>query len=806
MGTLFNDIRYGARTLWKTPGFTGVAVLALALGIGANSAIFSVVNSVLLRPLPYRDPDRLVFVMENFQQQDSSVSYPNFADWREQNRVFEQLAASRVTSFNLTGAGEAERLQGRMVTANFFHTLGVAPAAGRDFAPEEDRPGGEAVAVLSHGFWQRRFGGDPSVVGRRLLLNGQSHTVIGVAPAGFEYYSPVDLFVPLGSWTHPAMSERGSHPSIYAVGRLKQGVTLEQARAEMGAIMERLGAEYPLTNQGHGVTLVPVYENVVGDVRPPLMILLGAVAFVLLIACANVANLLLARASARRKELAVRIALGATRGRIVRQLLSESVLLALLGGALGLLLALWGTDLLTSMIPEGIPRLQETSVNGRVLGFTLLVSLLTGIAFGSVPALQASKPDLNDTLKEGGRGSTGRRSRARSAFVVAEVALALVLLVGAGLMIKSFAEVRRVEAGFNPQKLLTAQMSLSAEKYPGAKALAFLDELQRRIGALPGVESAAFSNGLPIYGAGTTSFLIEGQPRPKMGEEPTAVEYVTTPGYFRTMGIPLLKGRYFSERDTRGSPMVALVDEDFARRFFPGEDAVGKRFQLFREYPAAEIVGVVGHVKHFGLDAAAPFQAQFYFTLAQIPDQYMNRMMGGISLVVRTAHDPADMAAAVRREVLAVDAEQPVYQVQTMEQIVSESLALRRFSMALLTVFAAVAALLATVGIYGVMSYSVSQNTHEIGIRMALGARPGDMLRLVIRQGMGLALIGVGLGLAGSLAVTRVMSSLLFGVSALDPTTFAGVTALLTAAALLACYVPARRATKVDPMEALRYE
>ncbi|HEV3469193.1 MAG TPA: ABC transporter permease [Pyrinomonadaceae bacterium] len=806
MRTLLLDARHALRTLVKSPGFTAVAVLALALGIGANTAIFSVINSVLLRPLPYREPDRLVFVMENFQQQDSAVSFPNFADWREQNRVFEELAASRLTSFNLTGAGEAERLQGRMVTANFFEALGVEPAAGRDFTPEEDRPGGEAVAVLSHGFWQRRLGGDPKVVGRQLLLNGRSHTVVGVAPAGFEFYTPVEVFVPLGSWTHQAMGERGSHPSIYAVGRLKEGVTLEQARAEMDAIMERLAEQYPTTNQGHGATLIPVYENVVGGVRPALMILLGAVAFVLLIACANVANLLLARSSGRRKELAVRAALGATRGRIVRQLLVESVLLALLGGAAGLLLALWGTDLLTSMIPDAVPRPLETGVNARVLGFTLLASLLTGVIFGSVPALQASNPDLNDALREGTRGSTGRRSRLRNAFVVSEVALALVLLVGAGLMVKSFAEVQKVEPGFDPQKLLTAQLSLSAEKYPGPKAVAFLEEVRQRIGALPGVESAAFSNGLPIYGAGITSFLIEGQPRPAPGGEPTAVEYVTTPGYFRTMGIPLLKGRYLDERDTRQGQMVALVDEDFARRFFPGEDPLGKRVKLFREYPAAEIVGVVGHVKHFGLDAAAPFQAQFYFALAQLPDDYINRMTGGISLVVRTKGDPAGAAADVRREVFAVDKEQPVYQARTMEDLISESLALRRFSMSLLALFAAVAALLAAVGIYGVMSYSVSQHTRELGIRMALGAEARDMLWLVIRQGMGLALVGVGLGLAGALALTRVMSSLLYGVTATDPATFAAVTALLTAAALLACYVPARRATKVDPMEALRYE
>jgi predicted permease len=807
METLLQDLRYGARTLWKSPGFASVAILALALGIGANTSIFSVVNSVLLRPLPYREAARLVYLMETSQQHDSAVSVPNFNDWREQNQVFDQLAASRLASFNLTGAGEPARLQGRMASVNFFRTLGVSVAAGRDFLPEEGRAGASPVVILSHGFWLRQFGGDAGVVGRQLTLNNESHTVVGVAPAGFEYDSPVDLFVPLDSWAHPVTKERGSHPGIYAVGRLKAGVTIEEARAQMAAVMGRLAAQYPDTDQGKGVKLVPLYEHVVGDIKPSLLVLLGAVGFVLLIACANVANLLLARSTARAKEIAVRTALGATRGRIVRQLLSESVLLSLAGGTLGLLLALWGTDLLTGMIPEGVPRLKQTAISLPVLGFTLAVSLLTGLLFGSFPALHASKPDLNEALKEGGRSSTGARSFARSLFVVSEVALALVLLVGAGLMIKSFVRAQSVEPGFDPRNLLTMQLALSGEKYQGQKITNFFDEARRRIEAVPGVKSAAFSNGLPFYGAGSTSFLIEGQPAPPKGEEPTAIEYVTTPGYFKTLGIPLLRGRYITEQDARNAQMVAVVDEDFARRFFPGEDAVGKRFKLFRdEYPATEIVGVVGHVKHFGLDAPAPYQSEFYFALAQLPDQYVGRMAGGMSLVVKTDGDAAAASGAVRRALLSLDSDQPVYGVRTMADTISESLAPRRFSMSLLAVFACVAALLAAVGIYGVMSYAVTQHTREIGIRMALGAQASDMLRLVVGQGMRLALAGIGVGLAASFALTRVMSGLLFGVSATDLQTFAAVSALLAATALLSCYVPARRATKIDPMTALRYE
>jgi putative ABC transport system permease protein len=807
METLFQDLRYGARTLLKSPGFAAVAILALALGIGANTAIFSVVHSVLLRPLPYADAARLVYLMETSQQHDSAVSVPNFNDWRDQNQVFDALAASRLTSFNLTGAGEPERLQGRMATVNFFRTLGGSVAAGRDFLPEEARAGASPVVILSHGFWLRQFGGDAGVIGRQLTLNNESHTVVGVAPAGFEYDSPVDLFVPLDSWAHPVTKERGSHPGIYAVGRLKPGVTIEEARAQMSAVMGRLSAQYPDTNQGKGAKLVPIYEHVVGDVKPSLFVLLGAVGFVLLIACANVANLLLARSTARAKEMAVRAALGATRGRIVRQLLSESVLLSLAGGTLGLLLALWGTDLLTNMIPEGVPRLRHTAISLPVLGFTLAVSFLTGLLFGSFPALHASNPDLNDALKEGGRSSTGARSLARSLFVVAEVALALVLLVGAGLMIKSFARAQSVEPGFDPENLLTMHLSLSGEKYQGQKIANFFDEARRRIEAVPGVKSAAFSNGLPFYGAGSTSFLVEGKPQPPKGEEPTAIEYVTTPGYFKTLGIRLLRGRYITEQDTKGAQMVAVVDEDFARRFFPGEDAVGKRFKLFRDgYTATEIVGVVGHVKHFGLDAPEPYQSEFYFALAQLPDQYIARMAGGMSLAVKTDGDAAAMGGAVRRALLSVDADQPVYEVRTMADAISESLAPRRFSMALLAVFAAVAILLAGVGIYGVMAYRVTQHTREIGIRMALGAQPGDMMRLVVGQGMLLALAGIGVGLVASFALTRVMSGLLFGVSATDSQTFAAVSALLAATALLSCYVPARRATKIDPMVALRYE
>jgi putative ABC transport system permease protein len=810
MGTFFQDLRYAVRMMLKNPGFTVVAVFVLALGIGANSALFSVVNAVLIRPLPYSDPDRLMIMWEKSATQDTSVAYPNFVDWRDQNQVFEQIAAFRRESFNLVGAGEAERLSGRMISANFFNTLGVKPLLGRDFVAEEDRASGNRVVILNYGFWQRRFGGAQDIIGRQLSLSNQSYTVVGVMPSDFRFGVESDIFVPIGL-AEERFKERGAHPGIYVIGRLKPGVTQEQGRAEMDTIQARLGQQYPDTNAERRIHLESLYENTVEEVRPALWILLGAVGFVLLIACANVANLLLARSAARQKEIAIRTALGASRWRIVRQLLTESVLLSVLGGGLGLLLAVWGTDLLTKVVPaDRVPRLDTAGIDLKVLGFTMLVAILTGVVFGLAPALQASKTDLNESLKEGDRGSTGNRHRVRSVLVVSEVALALVLLIGAGLLVKSFWRLQTVETGFDSSNLLTMQLSYTAEKGQERKATDFFQQLEAQIQSVPGVESVALSSGLPFAGAAEQSFSIEGRPEEKAGRPLMAVQYITTPEYLQTMGIELKRGRYLSEQDRRDAPLVAVIDESLAQKYFPNEDPLGKRLTLGghgpHQMPAYEIVGIVEHVKHYGLEGETPVDPQFYFSLNQASDELLSIIARRISVVVRTKTDPLSLVGSVRQQVAAADPNQPVYNVRTMEQLVTETISTRRFSMFLLITFALVALLLAAVGIYGVISYSVTQRTHEIGIRMALGAQTGDILKLVLGHGMLLTLIGIGAGLIAALVLTRVMSSLLFNVSATDPLTYVSIALLLGGVAFLAIIIPARRAMRVDPMEALRYE
>jgi putative ABC transport system permease protein len=807
METLWQDIRYGFRMLFKKPGFTVVAVLALALGIGANTAIFSVVNAVLLRPLPYADPDRLVIMWEKAATQDTSVSYPNFLDWRAQNQAFEQIAAFRRSSFNLVGAGgEPERLAGRMVSASFFQTFGVPVLKGRDFPPEEDRVGGNRVVILGYGFWQRRFGGAESIIGQQLNLNNQGYTVIGITPPAFRYGAETDIYVLIGQGEEKFYQERGHHPGIYVVGRLKPGVNLEQGRADMDTIMARLGQQYPDTNTDRRIHIESLYDNTVEDVRPALLILLGAVGFVLLIACANVANLLLARSAVRQKEIAVRTALGASRLRIIRQLMTESVLLSLIGGAAGLLLALWGTDALKSIVPGDIPRLDESGLDLRVLSFTMLVSVLTGVVFGLAPALQASRLDLNEALKEGERGSTGSRHRLRGALVISEIAIALVLLVGAGLMLKSFWRLQSVNTGFEAKNLLTMQLSYTARPDEGQKVRSFLERLEERVKNLPGVESVALSNGVPFLGAVEDSFWVEGRPKAKPTDEMMGVLYITTPDYFRTMGIDLKKGRYLTPQDRADSRPVTVIDERLAEKYFPNEDPIGKRLTNDPEQPPFEIVGVVEHVKHYGLDGEVPVDPQFYYALEQVPDKYFPVIVNRLTLLARTSGDPLSLIGSVRQQVLAVDSNQPVYNARTMEQVINESIAPRRFAMLLLTIFAGVALLLAGVGIYGVMSYSVTQRTHEIGVRIALGATVSDILKMIVGQGMFLALVGVGIGLIAALALTRVMASLLYGVSTTDPLTFGSISVLLAIVACAACYIPARRATKVDPMVALRYE
>jgi putative ABC transport system permease protein len=812
MDTFWQDVRYGLRMLWKSPGFTLVTVLALALGIGANTAIFSVVNTVLLRPLPFPNGERIVFMGEWTQQiPEMSVSYPNFMDWRDQNQVFEQIAAFRNANYVLTGVGEPERLDGRQVSSAFFPVLGVAPAVGRNFTPEEDKPGGNPVALISHGFWQRRLGGDASIVNKPLMLNGESYTVIGILPQTFEWQSPVDVFVTVGLHSDRLMN-RDSHPGMYVLGLLKPGVSVEQARAEMKTIAARLADQYPQTNAGNSVALQSLQDQAVQDIRPALLILLAAVGFVLLIACANVANLLLARAASRSKEIAIRTALGAGRLRIIRQLLTESLLLSLLGGLLGLLFAMWGIDALLAAIPDDVPRLLVANIglNGRVLAFTFGISVLTGLLFGLAPALQASKSNLNESLKEGGRSGSagGSHQSVRNALVVVEVGVSLLLLVGAGLLIQSFMRLQQTDLGFDPQNVLTLRVPLPEARYKeNAQVASFWEELENRVRVLPGVESVGITRGLPMNGGIESGITVEGQEVANIKDITVAVNLFASANYFHTMKIPLVSGRYFTEQDTKDSQPVVLVDEMLVARFFPNTDPVGKRLKMGgvdSQSPWLQVVGVVKHVKHYSPDEEG--RVEIYTPYKQVPQAFFAAATRSMWLAVKTQSDPTALTAAIRNEVQQIDKDQPISNVDTMENIVAATVAPQKFATWLLGIFAATAMLLAAIGIYGVMAYSVTQRTHEIGIRMALGAGQKDVLRMVVGQGMKLALIGVALGLAGSFAATRLMSSLLFGVSATDPLTYGGVALLLAAVALFACLIPARRATKVDPMIALRYE
>jgi putative ABC transport system permease protein len=821
MYTLLQDVRYGIRMLLKNPGITFVVILALALSVGANTAIFSVVNAVLLRPLPFHEADQLVFLNETSKVMDDiSISYPNFTDWRNQNTVFEKIGVYNRSSYNLTGAGEAERMVTGQVSADLFSALRVNAALGRVFTNEEDQPGGTPVVVLSYSLWQRRFGGQASILNQSLTLNNKSYQVIGVMPQGYAYPSRVEMWVPVGQLSdQPSWQQRGNHPGLYGIARLKPGVTLAQAKAEMDNIGANLEKQYNDSNAGNGVRVRPLLEIFVSDIRRALWVLFAAVGFVLLIACANIANLLLARSTSRQKEMAIRAAMGAGRWRIARQLLTESVLLSLVGGILGLLLARWGIDLILYISPDAIPRAHEIGINWQILAFTIGLSFLTGILFGLVPALQAGIVDVNETLKETGRGVT-RKHWLRSSLVVVEVASTLVLLIGAGLLIRSFYRLQQVNPGFSYEHLTSFSVALPQKKYATAEQRAdFYQRLLENIRSIPGVQATAAASGLPLGNNGwQTSFVIEGQPLPPRNQTPLMEACLVTPDYFRAMNIPLLRGRYFTERDDRSSlagrdlskldenqrEIAALnsivIDQEFARRYWREEDPVGKRIKLGtdEDAPALTVLGVVGRVKMEGLNQDSN-RVQGYFPFQQIPN-------GGMTVIIKGASDPNQLISAVRQQVKAIDPDQPIYGIRTMDEIRAESVASERLNLTLLSIFAGIALVLAIVGIYGVMSYSVTQRTHEIGIRLAIGAQSRDVFRMILRQGMTLALIGIGIGLVGALVLTRLMTTMLFGVEPTDPVTFAVIAALLTGVALLACYLPGRRAMKVDPVVSLRYE
>ena len=810
MTTLLQDVRYGLRMLAKSPGFTAVALLALALGIGANTAIFSVVNGVLLRPLPYPEPGRLMKIYEkspDFSQ--SSVSYPDFLDWQREVRSFTGMAAYRGNDFNFTGSGQPEHLRGSLVSATLLPVLGVNPLLGRNFLPQEDQQGSSGVVMLTYGLWKKRFGGDPNILGKTMTLNAKNYTVIAVLPSDFRFRGQAELYVPLGQWDFVGLRDRENHPGLDVVARLRPGVTLAAAQAEMTSIARALAQKYPKTNAGEGATVVGMKDDMVGYIRPTLLLLLGAVGFVLLIACANVANLLLARSSARSREFAIRAALGAGRPRVVRQLLTESVLLALGGALLGMLLASWGTRLALAAVPNTLPRSQEIGLDSSVLLFTLLVSILTGIVFGLAPAFHSSRVNPQESLKEGARSSGGGRHRAEGIFVVVEVGLAVVLLAGAGLMMQSIWRLFRVDTGFDPHHVLTTDVALSPSVMasPAGIRLAYR-QLLDRVSSIPGVKSASLTSLVPLSGDDSEIPFWSGEgPQPAPDRTSSALFYIVTSDYLRVMGVPLKEGRFFTDHDRLGSALVVVIDEVMAKHLFPGQDAVGKQFSLPILGPV-QVVGVAGHVKHWGLDSddTAKIRDEFYFPLLQIPDKFMSGTVTGLTLVVRTAPDPLSLVSAVRAQVAGPTGDQPIFDVASMEEVISDSLVERRFTMLLLVIFASVAVAMAAVGIYGVMSYAVSRRTHELGVRIALGASRHEILRLVVREGITLAVTGTAVGLAAAFALTRFMASLLYGVRPADPATFGAVSLLLVGIALLACYVPAWRATRVDPLVALRYE
>jgi predicted permease len=814
---MMQDLRYGLRMLAKSPGFTAVAILTLALGIGANTALFSVVNGVLLNPLPYPHPEQLVWLAEskpNFAT--GSISFPNFQDWQKNNQTFSSMGLSRGYSYNLTGLGEAEQLRGRLISSDFFGVLGVNPAIGRSFALGEDAIGAAPIAMISGGLWKRKFGSSPEVLGKSLTLDGKDYTIVGVIPASFELslggFHDIDVYVPIGQWGNPLLPKRGAGLGFHGIGRLKPGVTIEQARTDMQRVTGDLAAAFPDTDKGIGAGIFSLKQTIVKDSQVFLLVLLAAVGFVLLIACVNVANLMLARSTVRTREFAIRTAMGASQGRLLRQLLTESLLLAFTGGAIGLLLATWGTKLAIAQLPVTLPRGAEIGLDARVLLFTLVITLACGIFFGLGPALKSARPNLHDTLKEGGRGASGSRHRAQGVFVVVEMAMALVLLIAAGLMIRSLSALWKVDPGFDSHHLLTFGVALppTMSKAGPAGIRAALRQVDQELAAVPGVQSVSLSWGAtPIVSDDEDLFWIEGQPKPSSDDEMNmALSYVVEESYLNVMRTTLERGRFFTPQDNEKASHVVVIDDAFAKQFFGDKDPIGQHIFLTNKGGRAEIVGVVEHVKQWGLDSddKEKLHAQLYFPYMQLPDEAMALSWNGTGVMVRYDPKMPAIAESMREAIKRISSGHVMSSTQTMDSIISDSLAIQQVSLILLGAFAALALGLASSGIYGVISYVVQQRTQEIGVRMALGAKRTDVLRLVLGTGMKMAGMGVLIGLAASFGLMRLMAGLLFGVSATDPLTFTLVSILLAIVAVAACYFPARGAMRVDPMVALRYE
>lgn len=816
MHSIWQDLRYAARSLRLTPGYTTVIIATLAFAIGANAAIFSVADAVMLRPYPYPGIERIVAINEKVRAgQQMSVAWPTFQDWLAQNRSFEFLGVYRNTAANLTGRDQPERLNAAVVSSGLFGAMGIAPLAGRTFASEEDVPNAARVAVVSERLWRTRFNADPSLVGRSLVLNGEPHVVIGIMPAGMRFPSRLtDVWLPIGPVVPTFPPSRGSHPGLFAMGRLKAGVTFEAAVNDMDAVARRIETENPATNHNVAVTMVPYYEQIVSSIRPTLVILLGAVGFVLLIGCANLANLMLARAERRQREIAVRAALGAARRRVIQQLLTESLLLAAIGGSLGLALATWGVRLFVATRPVSVPRIDLIGVDARVVLFAALLSIVTGVVFGLVPALRASSPDLIATLNETGRSTSGTRSaRFRSSLVVVEVALAVVLLVGAGLMVRSFNRLMAVPTGFDPDGVVTMRITLPPAKYRDVdRWQAFHRDLASAVSSIPGVQAAGLNSAVPLEGGGSEAGVaVEGRPMPSPQHPgPATLFQASSPGYLEAMGIRLLRGRHFTAQDSKASTPVVIVDESLIRVLFPNEDALGKRISFeFHGAPGTdgrvvwrEIVGIVSHVRHYGLASEPPF-VQLYAPLDQLPIYFVQRRPS-MALVARTTMAPEALTAAIRREMGAIDPDIPVYNVQTMKTYIAQDTERPRLGVLLLGGLGALALVLAVIGIYGVVSYSVTERTREIGVRMALGAAPRDVLMMVIGHSAALVLLGVALGTGASLVLASFLRTMLFEISPRDPVTLTMIAAILSAVGVFAAAVPARRATRVDPIVAMR--